>query len=134
MRIAGAAPSQLVLPAGPAVGDDAGVAGSVGRAVHAAAVLWVPPDARLVAEPGVPGQSETRPAPAAALGPGDALPEAPDEHARPRPWDRSVSVARPADHARGPGRECGQHLPPVGTGVAVPGGHSRLVQPVRRGL
>src|SRR5712692_1562661 len=134
MCAAGAAAVELVLPAGPTVGDDAGVTRPAGRAVHADAVLWIPPDDGLAAERGVPRQSQARAPAAAAIGVGGDLSEAQDEYASAGPSDLSVPVARSADHAGGPGLELGHHVHPVGTGVAVPGGDSRLVQPVRRGL
>ncbi len=55
----GAAAVELVLPAGPAIGDDTGAAGAAGRAVHAHAVLWLAPDDGLAARPRLSGQSQT---------------------------------------------------------------------------
>src|SRR5438270_3333604 len=121
MCTAGAAAVELVLPAGSAVVDDPGTVGSAGRAVHPDAILWVPPDDGLAAEPRLPRQSQTRAALAAALGARGDLPEAQDEHAGAGASDLSVSVAWAADHARGPGLELGHHLHPVGARMGVLG-------------
>src|SRR6266446_3269323 len=125
MRAAGGPASELVLPAGPAVADDPGTVGSVGRAVHADAVLWIPADDGLAAERGLPRQSQARAPVAAAPGARDDLSEAEDEHPGAGPSDLSVPVARPADHACRPSLECGHHLHPVGPGVGVPGSDPR---------
>src|SRR3712207_1397389 len=122
MRPAGAAAVELVLPAGATARADAGATRSAGRAVHADAVLWVPPDDCLAAAGGLSSQSQTRAAPAAAAGAGDALPEAQDQYAGAGASDLSVPVAWLADHARGPGLELGHPLHSVGAGLGVPGG------------
>src|SRR5919202_4204038 len=132
--LAGPGAIELVLSAPPTVGDDAGVAGPAGRTVHAAAVLRDPSDDGLAAAGGLPGQSEARAAPAAAVGAGDDLPEAAHQHAGAGPSALPLPVAGPADHPRRSGVVERHHLHSAPAGLGVPGRDPGLVQPLRRGL
>ena len=104
---------------------------SSGRAIHQDAVLRYPENAPVAAWSRLRAQSEAREAASAPNGFGGDLCQAADFNAGAGPSDLSISFARIADRAAGPGMEHGYHVYPATARLCLSDSNHGLVQPLR---
>ena len=134
MRADGDFASRFLLHTGSGKPGEPEADALAGRAVHAHTVLWSASDDVLARRAGLSGERQEGAKATTADGTGSDLSEAAAIAARSWTSDLSLSSAWLADRAAEPSLGERHHLYPPAPRVYLPGGHPRLVQPLRSGL